>query len=234
MNLKTVLKPVLALVFTVAFFSCKNNQRENTVSMELRDTVSTTFEPFKIIIIKHKVADYDKWRRVYNSNDSIRDAYAIKHFFVGRGADDLNMILTVNKFINLKIAKEFSTLPFLKEAMKSAGVISKPEFSYYDVLRSDDSEIMQKDRLMVTHRVKDFDAWLKVYDAEGKTKRLEEGLIDRGMARNTDDPNLVAIVFAITDMKKAKESMNSEAKKKLMMNAGVEGEPEMFFYKMVD
>jgi hypothetical protein len=33
---------------------------------------------------------------------------------------------------------------------------------------------------MVTHR-KDFDAWLKVYDEEGTIKRMEEGLIDRGL-----------------------------------------------------
>ena len=131
-------------------------------------------------------------------------------------------------------AKEFSALPNLKEAMKKAGVTGPPEFAYYDVIRNDDSKIDQKERLMVTHRVKDFDAWLKVYDAEGTAKRMEEGLIDRGMARDIDDPNIVTLVFAITVMAKAKEGISSEAKKKLMMDAGVDGPPKMFYYKIVD
>jgi hypothetical protein len=45
---------------------------------------------------------------------------------------------------------------------------------------------------------------------------------------------MVALLFAITDMKKAKTNITSEAKKKLMMDAGVEGAPEMFFYKITD
>ncbi|MFV8325368.1 hypothetical protein [Flavobacterium sp. ZS1P14] len=237
-NIKNFLKPVLILVFTVAFLSCKNNKTEKTEPEEAKamDTTSAVavFEPFKVIVIKHKVADYDKWRKGYDAHDSMRKAYGITHFIVGRGIDDANMIVVINKFNDVQKAKDFSALPDLKDAMKKAGVTGKPEFSYYDVIRNDSTKIDQKDRLMVTHRVKDFDAWLKVYDAEGTDKRMDEGLIDRGMARSIDDPNMVALVFAITDMKKAKASMTSEAKKKLMMDAGVEGAPQMFFYKIMD
>lgn len=233
-NIKTLLKTVLVFVITVAFLSCKNNKPDKTEPSAIIETEVIEFAPFKVILIKHKVANYDSWRKEYDAHDSIREAYGISHFIVGSGLDDANMILTINKFTDLQKAKDFSALPFLKEAMKKAGVIGPPEFSYYDVIRNNDSEIMQKDRLMVTHRVKDFDAWLKVYDTEGKNKRLEEGLMDRGMARSTDDPNKVVLVFAIIDMKKAKASIISEEKKKLMMDAGVEDVPEMFYYKMED
>jgi quinol monooxygenase YgiN len=237
-NIKNFLKPVLILVFTVAFLSCKNNKTEKTVPEEAvaMDTTAAVavFEPFKVIVIKHKVADYDQWRKGYDAHDSVRQAYGITHYMVGRGIDDANMIVVINKFSDIQKAKDFSVLPNLKDAMKKAGVTGKPEFSYYDVIRNDSTKIDQKDRLMVTHRVKDFDAWLKVYDAEGTAKRMEEGLIDRGMARSVDDPNMVALVFAVTDMKKAKAAITSEAKKKLMMEAGVEGAPQMFFYKIVD
>lgn len=237
-NIKSFLKPVLILVFTVAFLSCKNNKTEKAEPEKAMPKDTTTavavFEPFKIIGIKHKVADYDKWRKEYDAHDSIRMAYGISHYMIGRGIDDANMIIVIDKINDVPKAKEFSVLPDLKEKMKKAGVISKPEFTYYDVIRNDTTKIDQKDRLMVTHRVKDFDAWLKVYDAEGTAKRLEEGFIDRGLARSIDDPNMVAIVFAITDMKKAKENIKSEAKKKLMMDAGVVGAPDMFFYKIVE
>ena len=237
-NIKNFLKPVLILVFTVAFLSCKNNKTEKTEPEEAKamDTTSAVavFEPFQVIVIKHKVADYEKWRKGYDAHDSVRKAYGISHYMIGRGIDDPNTIVVINKFSDVQKAKEFSMLPNLKEAMKKAGVISKPEFYYYDVIRNDDTQISERNRLKVTHRVKDFDAWLKVYDAEGTAKRMEEGLIDRGMARSIDDPNMVTLVFAVTDMEKAKASINSEAKKKLMMDAGVEGAPQMFFYKIVD
>ncbi|HEY4616742.1 MAG TPA: hypothetical protein VIH09_00930 [Flavobacterium sp.] len=235
-NVKKFLVPVLLLVFTVAFLSCKKNKTEKMETEEgmPMDTVAevAAFEPFKVIVIKHKVADYDKWRKGYDAHDSVRQAYGISHYVIGRGMDDRNTVIVIDKMNDVTKAKEFSAMPSLKEAMKKAGVIGSPEFAYYEVIRNDDSKINLKDRIMVTHRVKDFDAWLKVYDAEGVAKRMEEGLIDRGMARSIDDPNMVTLVFAISDMEKAKAAINSEAKKKLMTEAGVEGSPKMFYYKL--
>jgi hypothetical protein len=237
-NIENFLKPVLIVFLFASFISCKNDKSEKTETEEAmpKDTATAVavFEPFKVIGIKHKIADYDKWRKEYDAHDSMRMAYGISHYMIGRGIDDSNTIMVIDKINDVPKAKEFSMLPDLKDKMKKAGVIGKPEFTYYEVIRNDDTPIDQKDRLMVTHRVKDFDAWLKVYDAEGTAKREDEGLIDRGLARSSDDPNMVTIVFAITDMKKAKENITSEAKKKLMMDAGVEGAPQMFFYKVMD
>lgn len=236
-NIKNFLKPVLVLVIMFTFFSCKRNEVEKEKEpqkMEEANTSGTAFTPFKVITIKHKVADYDKWRKEYDAHDSVRKAHGVTHFVIGRGMDDHNTIIVIDKMSDVQKAKDFSVLPSLKEAMKKAGVVNKPEFGFYDVVRNDDAKINLKDRLMVIHHVKNFDAWLKVYDTEGMTKRMEEGLIDRGMARSVDDPNMVALVFAISDLKKAKASINSEAKKKLMSEAGVEGTPEMFYYKLVD
>ena len=56
--------------------------------------------------------------------------------------------------------------------------------------------------------------------------------MDRGLARDIDDSNLIYIVFAISDMEKAKTRMNSIALKKLMMDAGVEGPPTISFYRL--
>jgi hypothetical protein len=73
-----------------------------------------------------------------------------------------------------------------------------------------------------------------VYQAEGKAKRAENGLVERGMARDIDDPNRVTVVFAITDMVKAKARVGSEELKKLMTDAGVEGPPQIVFYKLLN
>lgn len=236
-NSKRLWMSVLVIVFTVVFFSCKNNKAEKVEevsTMEEVDTASTAFMPFKVIVIKHDVADYNKWRLAYDAHDSVRMTYGISHFVIGRGMDNPNTIMVIDKMDDVNKAKDFSMLPSLKDAMKKAGVLNTPKFGFYEVIRNDDSKINLIDRLMVTHRVKDFDAWLKVYDEEGIVKRMEGGLIDRGMARNVDDPNMVTLVFAISDIDKAKALIKSEEQKKVMMDAGVEGVPEMFFYKLVE
>ena len=151
-----------------------------------------------------------------------------------RGADNTNQVMIIEKIDDVQKAKDFTTSPTLKEAMQKAGVTSAPEFSYYDVVRNDDSKIDTKSRVMITHKVKDFDAWLKVYDGEGMATRAEEGMVDRVIARGVDDPNMVHIVFAITDMAKAKAAIASETKKKLMMSAGVDGPPTIEFYTMAE
>ncbi|TDE02103.1 hypothetical protein [Flavobacterium hiemivividum] len=234
-NSKHFMRPVLIVFIAVVFLSCKNDKAEKEdPAMTENDSVSDDFEPFKVILIKHEVADYNEWRSEYDAHDSIRRVHAISHFVIGREMDNDNMIIVIDKISDVNKAKEFSMLPDLKEKMKKAGVKGLAMFSYYDVIRNNDARINLRDRLMVIHRVKDFDAWLKVYDNEGMTKRMEEGLIDRAMARSIDDPNVVALVFAVSDMNKAKASITSAEKMKLMKEAGVEGKPELTFYKLTE
>jgi quinol monooxygenase YgiN len=192
------------------------------------------FVPFKVMVIKHTVADFDKWKPAYIAHDSVRKAYGMTDIDLVRAIDNPNKVVVVEKIEDVQKAKDFSKLANLKEAMKKGGVKGTPEFSYWDIIRNDDSKIDTKDMVVVTHKVKDFDAWLKAYDGEGKATRAGEGMVDRVMARNVDDPNLVHIVFAVTDMAKAKAAMNSESKKKLMQSAGVEGTPLIEFYKKAD
>ena len=54
------------------------------------------------------------------------------------------------------------------------------------------------------------------------------------IARDADDPNMVYIVFAITDMEKAKARMESPELKKLMTDAGVDSEPKFVKYTLMN
>jgi quinol monooxygenase YgiN len=185
-------------------------------------------------MVQHKVKNFAKWKSAYMAHDSMRQAYGISHFQIGRSMDDSNMVIVIDKITDVKKAKDFAASAGLKAAMQKAGVSGAPAISYSDVVRNDASVIDQKDRVMVAHKVKDFDAWLKVYDAEGMKSRMENGVIDRGLARDADDPNMIYIVFAIADMAKAKARIGSEELKKLMMDAGVEGAPKITYYRLVD
>jgi quinol monooxygenase YgiN len=187
---------------------------------------------YQVMMIKHPVKDYSIWKPVYMAHDSVRQAYGISPVGVGRGAEDPNMVIVIERVTDMAKAKEFIALPDLKTAMDSAGVTGAPSFAFANVIRNDSTEIPQTDRVMVSHKVKDFDAWLKVYDGEGRSARAANGLLDRALARDADDPNTVYIVFAITDKDKAMARMQSEDIKKLMTDAGVEGPPSFFFYTL--
>ena len=84
----------------------------------------------------------------------------------------------------------------------------------------------------MTHKVKDWDAWKKEFD-DHKQVRMDAGLIDRALGHDINDNHQVEIVFAVTDMAKAKAFLQSKDLKDKMEKAGVEGKPDAFFYNIV-
>ena len=87
--------------------------------------------------------------------------------------------------------------------------------------------------MAVSHHVKDFNAWLKAYDAEGDSSRRNNGLIERGIARNLQDSNTVSVLFEVSDMAKAKARTASPELKKIMTDAGVDSPPTFRWYKLI-
>lgn len=119
--------------------------------------------------------------------------------------------------------------PRLKDVMKKNGVLSKSEPEYFHVIRYN-PEAKENNWVTVTHKVKDFDAWLKVFDAEGKATRASFGLYDALLARGVDDSNLVQIIFDVKDKKLAEARFKDPESKKIMSEAGAEGMPKITFY----
>jgi len=223
----------------VLFSSCNNDGEKKDETKTADTTVAPTpvvatpaFTPFKVFVIKHKVKDFPKWKTGYLAHDSMRMAYGISQYRLGRGIEDSTMVVVIDKMNDVTKAKEFAAMPSLKDAMTKAGVVGMPTFDYIDVVWNDDSKIDQRDRVMVKHKVKDYDAWKKAYDAEGKATRTANGFTDRAIGRGVEDPNTVYLVFVINDMAKAKARMNSPELKKIMTDAGVEGPPQAFFYRL--
>ncbi|RTL58806.1 MAG: hypothetical protein EKK37_10810 [Sphingobacteriales bacterium] len=230
---------LLSAAMLVLLVACNNNEPAKEETKTTANTTATAkpteppaFQPYTIVTVQHKVKDFDKWLPVYVADDSARKANGLTEIGIGRGLDNNNEIIVAFKADDIQKAKDFTKSPNLKTAMQKAGVTGPPTISYLTVIRDDNSNIEQKDRLMVAHHVKDFDAWLKVYDNEGKATRAANGLIDRGLARGVDDPNTVYVLFAVTDIAKAKARTNSPELKKLMTDAGVDGPPAINFYKL--
>lgn len=232
---------LIALMAMFTFTSCKNESDKkgateaSTEELTPPETaVVSTFEPFKVMAVTHIVKDFDVWKKSFDEHESMRTSHGLTLRALGRDLKNPNKVLVFLKTDDLQKAKDFMESTNLKEAMQKGGVIGKPEIIYADVVRFEESPAEFKDRVRVGHKVKDFDAWLKVYDKEGKETRSSNGLIDRAIAREIDDPNTIFLTFAVSDMTKAKARLSSPELKKIMTDAGVISEPVIDFYTSVD
>jgi len=234
---------LLAMAIAMFVLSCNNStdtakeKPADDTTGKAKDTTAAApappppaaFTPFDVVEIAHSVKDYGKWRPAFDLDSTARKASGLSYIVVGREIGKTNNLLVVLNAADVQKAKDFVAAPRLKEVMTKNGVVSKPMISYYHVIRFN-PDAKEKQWVMVTHKVKDFDAWLKVFDGEGTAARAAEGLYDVVLARGVDDPNMVQLVFDIKDLEKAKAAISSAEKKKLMTSAGVEGVPQIHFY----
>ena len=218
----------------------KADENSTDTSAAKTDTTATTTTtmatmpsgPTSIMTVKAKVANYAKWKTAYESNDSMREANGLHKYIIARGTEDSNMVLVANRMDDVDKAKQFGSSAALKERMKKAGIVGPPSMDFLTAVMNDTTAIQQTVRLMVKHKVKDWDAWKKVFDAH-KQARMDAGLTDRVLAHTVGDDHSVTIVFAVADVAKAKAFTNSKDLKDKMKEGGVEGPPNFFFYKIV-
>ncbi len=216
----SLILPALAMVL---FFSCKpkEDQKMETPALPSAD--------FNVVVGLHGVKDFDKWKSVYTSNDSIRASMGMTHLTTGRGKEDANMVFVANKIAEVDKVKAFFAAPETRARMDSAGT-TNPVFHYIQILRWDTATVQGKDRAFVSFKVKDFDTWLKVFDAEGRDTRASNGFGDRAIGRGIEDPNTVYLAFYVADPAKMTAFMQSEEFKKIKADSGFEGEPNAFMY----
>ena len=188
--------------------------------------------PFKVVILQQKVKNFAKSEAEYFNRDSLRNTYGISHYVIGRDLRDSNNVFVVDKIQDEEKAKSFYALPGAKALMKKAGVSAPPAFTYAEFVRVNDSPLQFTDGLAVSHHVKNYDAWLKAYDSDEATRK-SNGLIERGIARNLYDSNMVSVLFEVSDMTKAKATMASPELKKKMTDAGVDSPPTVRWFKLI-
>ena len=236
------MKKVIALLLVLAtVLSCNNNaekkdDKANTATItetKATEVQPDIFKPFNAMLIKHTVADFAKWKAVYDADSSFRNEAGL-HLMgpIARGLENKNMVEIILAMDDITKAKAFANNPRLKDVMQKGGVTSAPKISYWKIIRYD--AMVDKQNLPYAERevtIKDFDTWQKAFDGAGKVEREMEGSMDLALAQGLEDPNNLLVVFAITDMNKFKKAMASDAKKKLMADAGVIGEPKMTFFQ---
>ena len=224
----------------MALPSCNNSGDEkksgsDTTNMKKTDTstaMKTPAPPGDILIVMHKVKDYDKWLTVFERDDSIQKANGLTRVVIGKGLDDPSMVLIGFKMTDYEKAKAMSTSQGLKDKMTAAGVIGAPMFHYIKLSVMDTTTNSMLDRLIVFSTVKDFAAWEKEYTTHGDVRK-NGGTKDRGYGHDYSDDKKVFVVLGINDLAKARDFSHSPQLKERMDSAGVVGKPDMFFYHVV-
>ncbi|PSL23377.1 hypothetical protein [Chitinophaga ginsengisoli] len=193
-------------------------------------TVVTT--PQSMMVATHKVANFAKWMTSYEEHDPMRLASQIHSYVIGRGVHDSNMVMVAVKVDDMDKAKAFSKDASLKEAMKKGGVMGAPTFNFVTMMFQDTAQVSTDIRASVLLKVKDWDTWQKSFE-EGKQTRMENGLVTRAYGHDVDDNHKVFVVVALTDTAKAYAYWKSDMLKTKMKDAGVEGEPKRFVFRVV-
>jgi hypothetical protein len=221
---------LLALSISVGIVSCNNGSEKTTTAATADTATIIAVEPAKtgptlpmdVITIYHTVKDYNQWRPGFDADSIARNASGLSFVAVERSADKPNDVKIVLAPSDMAKAKAFMADPRLKNVMDKLGVTTKPVANFWSIIRFSPEKRVPGGVLQeFTLKVKDFDAWVKVFDSEGPATRAANGWEDIVLGRGKDDPNMVHIIFGVTDMAKAKARTASPELKKITEEAGV-------------
>ena len=82
------------------------------------------------ILIRHKVAEFAKWKSAYDAHLAARKEAGLTEKSLLRSIDNPNEVVLLFQAEDLKRAKAFSESSNLREAMQKAGVIGKPDILF--------------------------------------------------------------------------------------------------------
>jgi heme-degrading monooxygenase HmoA len=90
-----------------------------------------------ISLVRHRVADFDTWRKEYDGFAPIQAEHGVQGHQVLRSIENPNDVIVTHTFDSREAASAFFAMPELKEAMGKAGVDpDSVKISYFDEVES--------------------------------------------------------------------------------------------------
>jgi quinol monooxygenase YgiN len=84
-------------------------------------------------LVRHRVANYDAWKTVYDNFAPIQAEHGVRAHHVLRSQASPNDVVVLHTFDNLETAKRFFDMPELTKAMSAAGVDDDSvQITFYD------------------------------------------------------------------------------------------------------
>jgi len=78
------------------------------------------------MFVRHKVSNYETWRKAYDDFASVQKAKGVTGQAVYQATDDPNDITATHDFVSVAAAQEFVNGDELKMAMQGGGVVGAP------------------------------------------------------------------------------------------------------------
>ena len=88
-----------------------------------------------LAIIRHRVSDFDAWRKVYDSVGAMQKAGGVIEESVYQGKNDPNDVVVLHRFNSIEEAEKFLASSDLKDAMQRAGVVGAPRIEVFEDAR---------------------------------------------------------------------------------------------------
>jgi hypothetical protein len=188
--------------------------------------------PALITVVHHKVADYAKWKEAFDAHADARKAGGALAESVYQNADDPNDVFVVVPGGDVEKAKGMMASEDLKKAMMESGVQGEPEVWMFKPAGENPAPEGTEAtvHVLVIHKVADFAKWKEGFDADAENRK-NSGIVGHYIGQGLDDPNTVGVHLLATDAEKVKAMAGSEELKKAMADAGVQGEPQIWFTK---
>ena len=85
-------------------------------------------------LVLHRVADYDAWRKVYDSDTvaELQKTAGVSSKSVHRMDGDPDNVLVLHYFDSVDAAKAFFANPELQDAMKRGGIQGEPRIEFFE------------------------------------------------------------------------------------------------------
>ena len=185
--------------------------------------------PPAAVVVRYPVEDFDRWKKVFDGNESGRVDGGIIGHHINRAEDDPNNLAIYLGVADLDKAKAFTGSDELRERMKDAGVAGPPEFTWMTTRRQDIVWDRERPAFIIAHTVADFDAWLEGYDGADDL-RQSKGIVGHAANQSHDDPSLAVVYHQAESFDDLRSFLGDPALKEAMDNAGVTSEPDVSFW----
>jgi quinol monooxygenase YgiN len=179
------------------------------------------------IFVRHEVADYAMWRKIYDGFETTQRKMGVTAESVYQSTDDPNDITVVHDFASEDKAQAFLASDALKSAMQNAGVKGKPQ-TWTTKAASKATGKPGAVRMFVQHEVADYARWRQVYDQFQKTA-ASMGVVSEAVYQVTNNPDNVVAYHDFSSVEKAKAFASSAELKAAMKSAGVKTQPLIWF-----
>jgi len=79
------------------------------------------------MMVRHKVANFGKWKSVYDEHRSARETAGLKGLYLWRNECDPSEVVLLFEVSDVATAKAFTNSTDAKEKMQDAGVLGTPD-----------------------------------------------------------------------------------------------------------